>query len=89
MYKEASLIILVVDLTSKSSIDSADYWLKEVRDNGGSCPVYIVGNKTDNKKYNPDFNKVARERDGVYAEMSCKSGEGVQQLIDKIVADFK
>ena len=77
MYKEASLIMLIVDLTNKSSIDSVDYWLKEVKENGGGCPVYIVGNKTDNKKYNPDFNKAARERDGIYIEVSCKNGDGI------------
>ena len=81
--------MLVVDLTNKTSIDSADYWLKEIKEHGGNCPVYIVGNKTDNKKYNPDFNKAARERDGVYIELSCKTGEGVDTLVNKIVADFK
>ncbi len=58
--------MLFVDLASKPSIDSVDYWLREVKDNGGTCPVYIVGNKCDNKKVNADLGKVAREREGIY-----------------------
>lgn len=78
MYKEATLVLLLVDLTSKQSLESIEYWLREVKDNGGTCPVYIVGNKSDNKKVNPpDLNKLAREREGIYAEVSCKTNEGV------------
>lgn len=66
MYKQATLLILFVDLSSKQSVDSVDYWLREVKDNGGTCPIYIVGNKNDNKKLNPDLGKIAKERDGVY-----------------------
>lgn len=66
MYKEATVILLFVDLTAKSSLDSVDYWLREVKDNSGTCPVYIVGNKSDIKKISPDLTKTAREREGVY-----------------------
>jgi len=60
VYKESHLIILFVDLSNKSSVESVDYWLREVKDNNGTCPVYIVGNKSDNKRNNPDFSKQAR-----------------------------
>jgi GTPase SAR1 family protein len=66
MYKEATLLLLLVDLSNKQTIDGVDYWLREVKDNGGTCPVYIVGNKVDNRKVTPDLGKVAREREGVY-----------------------
>lgn len=88
MYKEATLLLLFIDL-SKPANDSLDYWLREVKDNGGACPVYIVGNKMDNRKQSPDLGKVAREREGAYVEISCKTNEGVEQLIDRIVNDFK
>jgi 50S ribosomal subunit-associated GTPase HflX len=89
MYKEATLLLLFVDLGNKQSVDSVDYWLREVKDNGGVCPVYIVGNKTDVRKVTPDLGKAAKERDGAYVEISCKSGEGVEGLLDRIVNDFK
>lgn len=89
MYKEATLLLLFVDLSSKQSVDSVDYWLREVKDNGGACPLYIVGNKTDARKLSPDLAKVAREREGAYVEISCKANEGVEQLLEKIVNDFK
>ena len=89
MYKEATLLLLFVDLGNKQSVDSVDYWLREVKDNGGACPVYIVGNKTDVRKVSPDLGKVAREREGAYVEISCKTNDGVDALLDRIVNDFK
>jgi predicted GTPase len=89
MYKEATVLLLFVDLGNKQTVDSVDYWLREVKDNGGVCPVYIVGNKSDNRKLNPDLGKAAKERDGAYVEISCKTGEGVEALLDRIVNDFK
>ena len=81
--------MLFVDLSNKSTVDSVEYWLREVKDHNGQCPVYIVGNKMDNKKVNVDLGKVAREKDGIYMEVSCKSGEGIEALMDKVVNDFK
>jgi hypothetical protein len=48
-----------------------------------------VGNKTDNKRNNVDFSKQAREREGIYMEISCKTGENVEQFMEKVVNDFK
>lgn len=81
--------MLFVDLSNKSSIESVDYWLRQVKDNNGACPVYIIGNKVDNKRSSVDFTKQARERDGIYMEVSCKSGDGIEQLMQKVVNDFK
>ena len=81
--------MLFVDLSNKNSIESVDYWLREVKDNNGTCPVYIVGNKADNKRSSPDFTKQAREREGIYIEVSCKTGENVASLMEKVVSDFK
>lgn len=60
-----------------------------MKDNNGTCPIYIIGNKSDNKKNNPDFSKQAREREGIYTEISCKTGEGIDALMEKVVNDFK
>jgi hypothetical protein len=58
--------MLFVDLSNKTSVDGVDYWLREVKDNNGVCPVYIIGNKSDNKKVNPNLSNAAREREGIY-----------------------
>lgn len=89
IYKETHLVMLFVDLSNKSTIESVDYWLREVKDHNGACPLYIVGNKSDNKKNSPDLGKAAQEREGVYAEVSCKTGDGVDSLMEKIINDFK
>jgi len=52
--------MLFVDLSNKASVDSVDYWLREVKDNNGACPVYIIGNKSDNKKVNVNLTNAAR-----------------------------
>ena len=88
-YKQAQVIILFVDLTNKTSAEGVDYWLKEVQDNGVVCPVYIAGNKADSKKITTDFSKIAREKEGIYLQISSKNGDGVQQLMEKILSDFK
>ena len=51
--------------------------------------MYILGNKADNKLTNVDFSKQAREREGLYVEVSCKTGDGVDSIMDKIVNDFR
>lgn len=78
-----------MDLSNKSSVDSADYWLREVKDNNGTCPIYIIGNKNDNKRVNPDLSKAAREREGIYVEISCKNGDGIESLMEKVINEFK
>lgn len=60
MYKESHLVLLFVDLGSKGTVESVEYWLREVKDHGGVCPVYIVGNKTDVRKLTPDLGKAAK-----------------------------
>ena len=73
--------MLFVDLSNKASVESVDYWLREVKDNNGVCPVYIIGNKMDNKKVNANLTNAARERDGIYVEISSKTGEGIEALM--------
>lgn len=45
-YKEASLILLIFDLTVKRTLEALDMWLREANDYGaGALPVFLVGNK--------------------------------------------
>lgn len=81
--------MVFVDLSNKTSVDSVDYWLRQIKDNNGACPVYIVGNKMDNKKVNANLTNAARERDGIYTEISCKTGQGIEVLMQKIINEFK
>lgn len=49
-YKEGSIVLVVLDLSTKKCLDTCDMWLKEIRENGGSCPIMLVGSKCDSKK---------------------------------------
>ena len=41
------------------------------------------------KLSNVDFSKQAREREGIYLEVSCKTGENISSLMEKIINEFK
>jgi hypothetical protein len=53
-------------LSSKASIDGIDYWLREIKDNSGTSPTFLVGSKSDNKRITIDLSKLAREKDCAY-----------------------
>ena len=46
--KDSKIVIFVYDITTKTSFDEVDYWVKTVKDILGDAPVYgLVGNKKD------------------------------------------
>ena len=70
------MLLLFCDLsTSKSSLESLEYWLREGKDNGAGL-VVIVGSKSDMKKIN-DMDKIAKDKGLMYFETSAKSGDGI------------
>lgn len=39
---------VVIDLTDRYSLESIDYWVKEIRDNcAADMPIMVIGNKMD------------------------------------------
>lgn len=84
-YKEAQAILVFIDLANKASLDSVDYWIKEVRDNGGTCPIWFASNKTDCRKLTPDLSKEAKKCEGGCREISAKTGEGVEELMKELL----
>lgn len=86
-YKEGSIVLLVLDLSTKKSLDTCDLWLKEIRENGGSCPMMLVGAKSDSKKLEQDLNKFARERNCTYYEVSAKdNAASIDQLFLEVLS---
>jgi len=78
-------ILLIYDLTDKSSFDSIDKWISNLENNIDmkNIPIILVGNKNDKE----DERKVSYEEGLNYAqkynfqffEMSAKSGENVKE----------
>jgi internalin A len=82
---ERSLYILIID----SRTDSKKYhWLKHIQKYGGDSPLIVVMNKIDaNPNYNieqKDINDSFPHIKNRFHRISCKSGEGLPELIECI-----
>lgn len=85
-YKEASVVLLAVDLSNKKSLESCESWLKEIRENAGSSPVVIVGTKADARKVEWDMGKLAKDKGCTYSETSARdSAQSADQLFADII----
>ena len=87
-YKESAAALLVYDVSNKESLESLDYWIKELNEKI-DCNNYIiclVGNKCDM----PNENKQVTLAQGknfskehnlpIFYETSAKTGVGVKEL---------
>lgn len=80
------------DVTDRSSLETCDRWIEELRKTGEpDCVVVAVGNKIDLKEYRQISTEEAREHfermepPVPYFETSAKTGEGVDELFDSVV----
>ena len=81
--KNAHSIILTFDITSKSSFNSLNKWLQEIKDHvQENVFIVICGNKIDLN------NKSANERNLAYVETSASTVEGIKRLFDVITNSF-
>ncbi len=96
-YQDVNGVILVYDLTSRSTLNSLQFWFDDLELNGTKAEKrMLVGNKLDLEKAREvpqiDGKKLATEQNMDWVECSAKTGEGVADLfhllIDKMLADF-
>ena len=83
-YRNAHVVVIVYDITSQSSFRSAKNWRATVDSRLARKPIYVlVGNKSDlgGKRDVPeeDAKEFADNQDMVFAEVSAKTGEGMEQ----------
>ncbi|KAL0235210.1 hypothetical protein GEMRC1_001792 [Eukaryota sp. GEM-RC1] len=94
-YRQSDGILLVYDVTKRTSFSSLKGWLEEVeRYLGDSCPhIMIVGNKIDrdssrevDREMGMNF---AREQGALFVEASARQGDHVEfafhELVRKII----
>ena len=81
-------IILTFDLTKRSSFNSLESWLNDIKDNSNEVPVVIFGNKCDlfenYEVENEEAKKFAKEHNLQYFETSAKQNVNVQEGFNSI-----
>ena len=89
-YKDARVIILVYDITSRKSFDALNnFWYAELKNNCIEQPVLaVVGNKTDlyaNQEIDPlDAKDFAKSIGAIFQLTSAKTSDGIEVLFDNI-----
>jgi small GTP-binding protein len=93
-YKEASICILVYDMTRESTFNALqDYWCQQILDNTPKNTVVgIAGNKCDlieNEKVSEEKGKnLANEINAIYESTSAAKGIGVESLFHNLGCKF-
>jgi small GTP-binding protein len=81
-------IILTFDLTKRSSFNSLESWLNDIKENSNEVPVIIFGNKCDlfenYEVENEEAKKFAKEHNLQYFETSAKQNVNVQEGFNSI-----
>ena len=86
--RDANIILLVYDVTSKESFNNLSIWLNDLNNIKKEEVIFaVVGNKTDlddRKEVNSDEGEnFAKEHDFTFAEISAKTGDGFSELFYK------
>uniref|UniRef100_A0A4W4F9H5 RAB37, member RAS oncogene family n=2 Tax=Electrophorus electricus TaxID=8005 RepID=A0A4W4F9H5_ELEEL len=81
-YRDAHALLLLYDITSKSSFDNIRAWLTEIHEYAQSdVVIMLLGNKTDMASgrvvKREDGEKLAREYGVIFMETSAKTGINV------------
>ena len=81
-------IILTFDLTKKSTFNSLEAWLNDIKENSNEVPVVIFGNKCDlfeaYEIENEEAKKFAKDHNLQYYETSAKQNVNVQEGFNAI-----
>ena len=89
-YRNASLVILVYDITRKESYKSLDFWIKDVRSRTDTkMPIFIVGNKYDLEDIREIDGNVAKQYSisqgaKFFTECSAKTGYKVENIFEEV-----
>ena len=89
-YQDATIAILVFDITRKDTFDTLkNYWYGELRDNAPKdIIIAIAANKSDLYEYeeisNEEVEEFANNINAIYKQTSAKKGTGIKELFDNI-----
>ena len=87
--RDADIILLVYDITSRNSFNNLSIWLGDLTNAKEDAIFAVVGNKTDledTREVNAEEGKkFAEEKNFIFAEVSAKTGDGIKKLFDVIL----
>lgn len=87
-YRNASIAVIVFDITSKESFDIAKKWHQILLDEQQNMQIVLVGNKTDlemsRKVSTSDAKEYASKHKILYFEVSAKTAFNIENLFSKI-----
>ncbi len=88
-----NLIIVMVDILNKESLDYAASAIKNFKVGNKNLPIIVAGNKSDMKYeaqlWREDLDYIKDRYKTGYFLVSAKNGEGIQELLDYCVETMK
>merc|ERR1712032_142818 len=89
--RDASAVMVVYDITNRTSFANTSTWIENVREQQGpEATIVLVGNKADlseNRAVSTaEGEELARKAGMTFFEVSAKSGQNVEELFEKLVA---
>ena len=82
-------VILVFDITNKSSFNNLNKWLKDIKERSSFIPIILFGNKVDKIKEewevtSEEAKNFAEKIELIYFEVSAKTKQGINEGISYI-----
>ncbi len=91
-YKDANSIIIMYDVTRRSTFENIKSWFKEIEmntDNLDNIDISIIGNKTDlaniREVFDNDITELKKSYSFEYYETSIKDIKGIDYVIDSVI----
>ncbi|MEM9154067.1 MAG: COR domain-containing protein, partial [Cyanobacteria bacterium P01_F01_bin.33] len=85
-----SLYLVVVDARQGEDENRLEYWLKIINSFGGTSPIIVVGNKTDQNPLDLDRRGLTSKYPQIkaFTETSCATGKGIDRLKTAITTEI-
>ena len=91
-YRGANGILLIFDLTKKSTFDQLNIWLEDLRENSDNIDnlyIHLIGNKNDLEEQRAisfeEATNFAKKNKLPYMEVSAKTGKNIKNLFDEVI----
>ena len=91
-YRGANGILLIFDLTKKSTFDKLNFWLEDLRENSDNIDnlyIHFIGNKNDLEEQRAisfeEATNFAKKNKLPYMEVSAKTRKNIKNLFDEVI----